>query len=77
MPLFILIWRISVLDEQDRLTLNSIRDMSEYQDYGQNDNNTTAFLTLDNVLDGTARMDLSHAGSELQDLLEENLSKKL
>lgn len=62
----------TALDERDRLVLNTIRDMPEYRSLDDNEDYENQ-LTLEDALDGTAAVHLSHAGGELQELLENDL----
>ncbi|RDB14995.1 hypothetical protein Hypma_016139 [Hypsizygus marmoreus] len=56
--------------EEDQQILNAIQDMPEYSalDAGN--------ICVDDILDGTVPIELSHAGGEFQQLLEDDLQPK-
>ena len=56
------------------LTYNAAQDIPEAEDDGY----TTDYEPMDitNVLDGTAQLDVSHAGGEFQQIMEEELHQQ-
>ncbi|RDB21532.1 hypothetical protein Hypma_011938 [Hypsizygus marmoreus] len=62
--------RLRAGTEEDRQILNAIRDMPEYSALDAGD------ICVDDILDGTVPIELSHAGGEFQQLLEDDLRPK-
>ena len=63
------------MDVDERAAFEAARDIPE------DDNHDDGYVTdneinINDVLDGTTRIDLSHAGGEFQDIIDEELHKK-
>jgi hypothetical protein len=61
------------MDEDERTAFEAARDRPEDDDDGYVTENE---ININDVLDGTTRIDLSHAGGEFQDIIDEELHKK-
>jgi hypothetical protein len=61
------------MDEDERAAFEAARDMPEDDNDGYVTENE---INFNDVLDGTTLIDLSHAGGEFQDIIDEELFKK-
>jgi hypothetical protein len=61
------------MDEDQRAIYDAARDIPEVPNDGYVTDNE---MDINDVLDGTTRIDLSHAGGEFQHILEEELRQK-
>ena len=62
------------MNEEERIAYNTAQDIPEAEDDGY----TTDYKPMDitNVLDGTAQLDVSHAGGEFWQIMEEELHQQ-
>ncbi|KAG6836532.1 hypothetical protein H0H93_007016 [Arthromyces matolae] len=65
--------RLQRLEDKEREVLNAIRDLPDYDDMNDDDDN---LVNATQILDGTLQMDISHAGGEFQELMEEDLGPR-
>ena len=61
------------MDEDERAAFDAARDIPEDDNDGYITENE---MNIEDVLDGTTPIDLSHAGGEFQHIIEEELDKK-
>lgn len=61
------------MDVDERAAYDAARDIAENEDDGYVTDNE---MDINDVLDGTTRMDFSHAGGEFQHIIEEELLQK-
>lgn len=60
------------MDEDERAAFDAARDIPENHD---DDFVTDDEIDINDVLDGRTQIDLSHAGGEFQDIIDEELQK--
>jgi hypothetical protein len=60
------------MDEDERRAFDRLRDIPD----NIPDNMGDCPIDIDNVLDGSTRIDISHAGGEFQQMLEEDVRKE-
>ncbi|KAG6818274.1 hypothetical protein H0H93_006352 [Arthromyces matolae] len=65
--------RLQRLEDKEREVINAIRDMPDYE--GLN-NDGDDFVDPGRILNGTEAIDISHAGGEFQELMEQDLSPR-
>lgn len=63
------------MDEDERAAFDAARDIPEEENHDDG-YVTENEININDVLDGTAQIDLSHAGGEFQDIIAEELHKK-
>ncbi|KAG6839199.1 hypothetical protein C0991_004958 [Blastosporella zonata] len=63
--------RLQRLEKKDREVINAIRDMPNYDGADED-----GWAHAEEVLDGRVEIDISHAGGEFQQLMEEDLGAK-
>jgi hypothetical protein len=61
------------MDEDERIAYDAARDIPEDNNDGYITENE---MNINDVLNGTTRIDFSHAGGEFQHIIEEELQKK-
>ncbi|KAG6835989.1 hypothetical protein H0H93_012471 [Arthromyces matolae] len=61
------------LEDREREVINAIRDMPDYE--GLNDDGDD-FVDAGQILDGAVEIDISHAGGEFQQLMEQDLAPR-
>ncbi|KAG6847569.1 hypothetical protein H0H93_007343 [Arthromyces matolae] len=61
------------LEDKEREVINAIRDMPDYEDLNNDDDD---FVDPGRILDGAVAIDISHAGGEFQQLMEQDLSPR-
>jgi hypothetical protein len=59
------------MSEEEHRAFERLRDLPESQDHDDNQ-----FIDIDDVIDGNAAFDISHAGGEFHEILEDCLSQE-
>jgi hypothetical protein len=62
------------MSEEDRIAYDAARDIPENQDDGYVTDCEP--MDINDVLDGTAQLDVSHAGGEFRQIMEEELHQQ-
>jgi hypothetical protein len=61
------------MDMDERIALEALRDRPEDMDSDPSDN---LWINVDQVVDGSTRLNISHAGGEFREMLEEVIQKE-